>query len=175
MCLTFTGLFLRWMPTGKFESLLAKLLSDCDFAMCLSKGKARHLKACEIFKKTCHFQTDWIFWVLHTPQCEVSCCHQRRIPVLPLLISGHSLNTHYNIWYSYIHTMIYTYGVYWMLFSIPWMYIIYVYTYIIYGLNREAKCTGTITSCGRQTTATNWHTSVLFVIWSFSVNNSNLK
>ena len=55
---TFTGLFLRWTPEETFEALLAKLLSVCDSATCLTKCKARHSKICEILKKTCHFEAD---------------------------------------------------------------------------------------------------------------------
>ena len=58
---TLTGLFLRWTPVETFETLLAKLLSGCDSATCLTKCKARHSKICEILKKTCHFEAAWIF------------------------------------------------------------------------------------------------------------------
>ena len=50
--LTFTGLFLRWTPVETFEALLAKLLSGCDSATCLTTCKAMHSNICEILKKT---------------------------------------------------------------------------------------------------------------------------
>ena len=69
MSFTFAGLFWRWTPVDTFEVLLAKLLSGCDSATCLTKCKARHSKICEILKKTCHFETNWMPCVLYWGVC----------------------------------------------------------------------------------------------------------
>ena len=70
-CVSFTstGLFLRWTPAKIFEAPLAKLLSGCDSVTCLTKCKARHWKYCDMLKKTCHFQTDWMLCVLYQGIC----------------------------------------------------------------------------------------------------------
>ena len=63
--LTLTGLVSAWRRGETPSAILAKPLSDCVTVLCLRQWKSRHLKVCEILKKKCHFQTNWISCILN--------------------------------------------------------------------------------------------------------------
>ena len=80
--LTLTGLVSAWRRGEAPLAILAKPLSDCVTLFCLRQCKSRHLNVCEIKKKkTCNFQTNWIFCILNWGvRCDVvsdaghTCC-----------------------------------------------------------------------------------------------------
>ena len=79
--LTLTGLVSAWRRGEASSAILTKPLSDCVTVLCLGKCKSRHLRACGILKRTCYFQTNWIFYILNW-DVRCLCCRWHRFHVL---------------------------------------------------------------------------------------------